>query len=212
MISENAFIQAVIAEPDDDAPRLIYADWLDEQGQSERAEFIRLQCQIAQLSKGNHRRKELATWARALLADHGKVWVMPFQGLATHFRFRRGFVEAVRVPARLVVSGTNGLRQLAPIRDVFVTVAQEVIDRVPESVARENIILPLHYDGGRFWIAMSNANDRDMIDKLAFILNRDIIRVTMRDKEIREGINRHYGDTEVEFVDCCSFHDAVGSR
>src|SRR5205823_3346972 len=30
--------------PDDDAPRLVYADWLDEHGQPERAEFVRLVC------------------------------------------------------------------------------------------------------------------------------------------------------------------------
>ena len=42
-VHEQAFLRAVIENPDDDAPRLIYADWLDEQGQSERAEFIRVQ-------------------------------------------------------------------------------------------------------------------------------------------------------------------------
>lgn len=41
------FLRAVIARPDDDLPRLVYADWLDEQGDSDRAEFIRLQCQLA---------------------------------------------------------------------------------------------------------------------------------------------------------------------
>ena len=30
--------------PEDDAPRLILADWLEEHGQPERAEFVRLQC------------------------------------------------------------------------------------------------------------------------------------------------------------------------
>lgn len=34
---------AVVAAPDDDLPRLVYADWLDEHGDGERAEFIRLQ-------------------------------------------------------------------------------------------------------------------------------------------------------------------------
>jgi uncharacterized protein (TIGR02996 family) len=43
------FLQAVIERPDDDAPRLIYADWLAEQGESLRAEFIRLHCRLSQL-------------------------------------------------------------------------------------------------------------------------------------------------------------------
>lgn len=44
---EQAFLDAIIAAPDDDAPRLIMADWLDEQGQNERAEFVRIQIELA---------------------------------------------------------------------------------------------------------------------------------------------------------------------
>ena len=39
----------IIAHPADDAPRLIYADWLEEHGDSARAEFIRVQCELARL-------------------------------------------------------------------------------------------------------------------------------------------------------------------
>jgi uncharacterized protein (TIGR02996 family) len=42
----DAFIRAIIAEPDDDVPRLVYADWLDERGDP-RGEFIRVQCALA---------------------------------------------------------------------------------------------------------------------------------------------------------------------
>ncbi len=47
MNDRDAFIRAIIAQPDDDVLRLVYADWLDENGEKERAEFIRLQCSIA---------------------------------------------------------------------------------------------------------------------------------------------------------------------
>lgn len=40
---ERALLAAVAAAPDDDVPRLVYADWLDEHDRPERAEFIRLQ-------------------------------------------------------------------------------------------------------------------------------------------------------------------------
>ena len=43
MPTELDFIRAINADPDDDSPRLIFADWLDEQGECERAEFIRVQ-------------------------------------------------------------------------------------------------------------------------------------------------------------------------
>ena len=44
---EAAFREAIIADPDDDAPRLVYADWLEEHGDAEYAEFIRVQCELA---------------------------------------------------------------------------------------------------------------------------------------------------------------------
>src|SRR5678815_2596982 len=47
MTDEPAFIRAVLDCPHDDTPRLVYADWLDEHGQPERAEFIRVQCAVA---------------------------------------------------------------------------------------------------------------------------------------------------------------------
>lgn len=50
----DSFIAAIIARPDDDLPRLIFADWLDENGETERAEFIRVQCELARLSKSHH--------------------------------------------------------------------------------------------------------------------------------------------------------------
>lgn len=42
----DSFLRAICENPDDDAPRLIYADWLDENGDADRAEFIRLQIEI----------------------------------------------------------------------------------------------------------------------------------------------------------------------
>jgi uncharacterized protein (TIGR02996 family) len=47
MSDADALLAAIRAAPDDDAPRLIYADWLEEHGQPERAEFIRLQVLLA---------------------------------------------------------------------------------------------------------------------------------------------------------------------
>jgi uncharacterized protein (TIGR02996 family) len=52
MTPQQAFLEAIIAAPDDDTPRLIFADWLEENGGSAgaaRAEFVRVQCKIATL-------------------------------------------------------------------------------------------------------------------------------------------------------------------
>jgi uncharacterized protein (TIGR02996 family) len=48
MSREEDFLQAILENPDDDVPRLIFADWLEEQGDP-RGEFIRLQCELAGL-------------------------------------------------------------------------------------------------------------------------------------------------------------------
>src|SRR5262245_1243255 len=41
------FLATIRESPDEDGPRLIYADWLEEQGECDRAEFIRVQCELA---------------------------------------------------------------------------------------------------------------------------------------------------------------------
>lgn len=49
MSDHAAFLRAIIAEPDDDLPRLIFADWLDERGEADRASFIRCQVELARI-------------------------------------------------------------------------------------------------------------------------------------------------------------------
>jgi uncharacterized protein (TIGR02996 family) len=81
MSTSDAFLRAMIEDPEDDATRLVYADWLDEHGEPERAEFIRLSC----------RSGSPADEAKALrlLAPHFEEWA----GGLTYGRFHRGFVE-----------------------------------------------------------------------------------------------------------------------
>jgi uncharacterized protein (TIGR02996 family) len=47
LTDRDAFLRAIIADPADDLPRLAFADWLDEHGEPERAELIRLGCWYA---------------------------------------------------------------------------------------------------------------------------------------------------------------------
>ncbi|HEY1192488.1 MAG TPA: TIGR02996 domain-containing protein [Gemmata sp.] len=46
----RAFIQAILKDVADDTPRLVMADWLEENGDSDRAELIRIQCEIARMT------------------------------------------------------------------------------------------------------------------------------------------------------------------
>lgn len=81
------------------------------------------------------------------------------------------------------------------------TVPAAVVEMVPESVARENVVLPLAHENGALRIALADPSDFATIEKLQFILNRDIQPVLALRDQIVEAINRHYGQTETESVD-----------
>ncbi len=81
------------------------------------------------------------------------------------------------------------------------TIPQAVIEMVPESVARENIVIPLSQENGVLKIVVHDPTDYETLQKLQFILNKDIQPVLAPKEQIVEAINRHYGQTETESVD-----------
>src|SRR6185369_13035646 len=93
MSIDDEFIQTIIADPDDDMPRLVYADWLDEQGDS-RGEFIRIQCELAKMPEDDPRRWDLELRQGRLLRWYGcQWWPDPFNPRNRRPEFRRGFIE-----------------------------------------------------------------------------------------------------------------------
>lgn len=117
-------LKAILDDPADDLPRLAYADWLEENGQEERAEFIRYDIRyphagfaeltgkpdalamlgvepIASVHVGNP-----ASFAAGLDRDDWRTWmwgesdelgcVISDMGRGLDYKVRRGFVEAVR--------------------------------------------------------------------------------------------------------------------
>ena len=81
------------------------------------------------------------------------------------------------------------------------TISSDLIALVPESVARENFVLPMSQDNGALKIIMSDPSDFDTLQKLQFILNKDIQPVLAPREQIVEAINKHYGQSETESVD-----------
>jgi type IV pilus assembly protein PilB len=84
-----------------------------------------------------------------------------------------------------------------------IEIPSSVIELVPESLARENIVMPLAQEGGIIRVIMHDPLDFETIDKLRFVLNRDI-EVSLAPKEaIVEAINKYYGSSssETESVD-----------
>jgi uncharacterized protein (TIGR02996 family) len=86
MSDATALLAAIRAAPKDDAPRLIFADWLDENGRPARAEFIRVQCALARKNSPALRRREAA-----LLAAHYSTFAYPLATSGLLVRFYRGF-------------------------------------------------------------------------------------------------------------------------
>jgi type IV pilus assembly protein PilB len=82
-------------------------------------------------------------------------------------------------------------RQSIDLTDM--TIPRSVIDLVPESVARENYVLPLGQDQGCLKIVMSDPSNIDLIEKLQFIFRSDIQPLLAPRAQIIEAINRHYG-------------------
>jgi uncharacterized protein (TIGR02996 family) len=75
MNERAALLRAVCENPDDDTPRLVFADWLDEHDEPERAEFIRLQCEVARLQTDDAQLGGLSRRASELQKQFGKQWL-----------------------------------------------------------------------------------------------------------------------------------------
>jgi uncharacterized protein (TIGR02996 family) len=145
MALEEAFLRDVIGSPDD-TPRRVYADWLEENGQPDRAEFIRTQCELAGLDDTDDRRWPLAARERQLLWLHGKHWVGPLRRLVRRWHFRRGFVEAVTLDAAAFIEHAKTLLEFAPIREVRLLAAPlSTIGEVPSPYLKRLTGLDLRF-------------------------------------------------------------------
>jgi len=104
MAEREALTAAVLADPDDDLPRLVFADWLDERGEPARARFIRAQIALAALPEWDPQsaalRRTRAEWdcSAALLQNLPRLSSHLGLHWATHEPIRRGFGHAVQAP------------------------------------------------------------------------------------------------------------------
>lgn len=81
-------MEAIVAAPDDDAPRLV---WADREG-GERGELVVIQCRLARHDVTREERVRLAARETSLLENNTLAWAG-----VRHATFRRGFVETVRL-------------------------------------------------------------------------------------------------------------------
>jgi uncharacterized protein (TIGR02996 family) len=102
---ERALLAAIVANPDEDTPRLVHADWLQEHDRPERAELIRAQIGLAR-SKGDTassaQRNEWNARVRELLQEHSREWrkELPILPGVSWGSLARGMVESASLTVR----------------------------------------------------------------------------------------------------------------
>ena len=207
-MTDDDFLKVILADPEDDLPRLAYADWLEERGDP-RGEFIHLQCALARVDDADPRSRELSAREQELLTQHAKEWLGPLRGMVLVPTFRRGFLEEVVVEPRAYLNHSPldwppTLRRIRADLERFEP-HPAVVEHIPESVARENRLLPLGFLGTPtvpatvtpHWraplvVAMTALDDQRVLETLEFILNRPIEPVLASQDQIERAIDRHY--------------------
>src|SRR5688500_12799788 len=107
----DAFVQAILRDPADLTTRLVFADWLEEAGGRSNvawAHYIRLNAEIAA-----HRAR--GTWRQGVEEEAASH--------APHIR------TALTIPASAIVAHPNAVRQLLPLSQVEVTLADCEVPR-----------------------------------------------------------------------------------
>lgn len=126
---DEAFLEAIREHPNDDAPRLIYADWLEEHGGragAARAEFIRIQCERERVPFRSPRWYALDSHASALQEEYESDWLGPHGKRLQNYCFRRGFLDYIRLTAGQFLDNAEELFRLGPIRAVLLSETRDV--------------------------------------------------------------------------------------
>lgn len=183
MRDEDAFLLAIVSNPDDDAPRLIYADWLEEQGETDRAALIRSQIDRESLPGGDPRGDTLLLQIHKLLSDHGSALAAPFAHFGLLENYRRGFPEELTSDARVFLKHSDELFRKLPIRRLTLYgLTEPLCSEVLASSSLTHLqalLLPYNPigDGGCEQIARCPF--------LAHLIELDLTRTSLRDRGAR---------------------------
>ncbi len=127
MSDEDALLAAIAEYPAEDTPRLMYADWLEEHGEHIRAEFIRVQVEIARAENlsqtEQNRTAPVYVRERVLNAVYRAELLGPLAAAerAVDVYFHRGFISLVRLPVEAFLAHADRVAELRPRPGVRVT-------------------------------------------------------------------------------------------
>ncbi len=194
----QAFLDYITANLDDDTPRLVYADWLQEHGEDERAEFIRVQCRLAAMDENNPDREALVHRQNALLtATHDGLnnyqrWLaedfphMPLQDIElVGPQYERGFPTKIYVDidnAMPVYSQWSALGECAflkklEVEDVFGFLG-EIRENYDTGPALEEVEYNLDSDDDNIYPFTRDGEDIAIdIGVLADMISRDLAAI-----------------------------------
>jgi uncharacterized protein (TIGR02996 family) len=127
---EQPFLDAIFDRYDDDRPRLIYADFLDDADEPERAELIRVQLALSRLSLDDPRRPELKDREAELLNRNRAAWTSHLVGLVLGVDFRRGIPDSASVDATTFLERGEELFQKLRVRRLRLLDAAPVVAKL----------------------------------------------------------------------------------
>jgi len=114
---QRMLLKAVTDHPDDDAPRLAYADWCDRRGDP-RGRFIRVQIELAKI--GEHRddpnRLPLQWESTELLSLYEHEWMPQGHPYILRSKFHRGFIASIELTADDFLEHASDLYAQFPIQ------------------------------------------------------------------------------------------------
>jgi uncharacterized protein (TIGR02996 family) len=116
--SGDRLLAAVLADPGDDAARLVYADFLTQSGDP-RGELITVQCALATARRRD--RTALSRRAKALLRAHRRTWTRAASQVALECELRRGFVAAIKATASTFATRGAVLFERDPVEELVIS-------------------------------------------------------------------------------------------
>jgi uncharacterized protein (TIGR02996 family) len=139
MSDSDALLRAVLAAPDDDAPRLVYADWLEEHGDGARAAFIRAQVELARHLADDPSHAALVQTERTLLNANRGAWKEWLPEWVKDHEFRRGFVEWIQCQAADFIAQSDEVRKQTPLQGARLDGKQPIAAAILRSRALEGL-------------------------------------------------------------------------
>src|SRR5262245_27676174 len=119
MRDDPELLNAILADPEDETLRLVYADWLEEQGHP-RGELIRVQYDLARLPADDGRRRALGRRELQLIIEHKDAW-FPLRKKFLWWECRLGFMDEVWTDAATLLSLAEALFSSQPVRHLSLT-------------------------------------------------------------------------------------------